>query len=800
MSSTRTTSTYQRYKDDTQLFITWITKTATACGWKPTAPKKAAQGTSQANPDKGKGRLKDKERKSAKNVNSVKEDTEKANPNAVQTITTQQLLDQVDIVAKSNRTSNHMPQNIHQALYNAIALRKQCVAWFEKTDSATPAAMEGHQYFIGVLERAIHELHNESDDSSGGNPFLLLEVEDIPEEMSSTVQPNYVYRAAQTNEEDTECQLETDPQIDIVMIAYSLFRDRRLLRAEVKRVWMRVDHGNMDLAQATILALACLEMVRQAEIGAYERYDSVEKQSDQTYRDFCSMIGTADSDSEFKGTERILSKLAQCLKGGISTSLTERYIPRTGAESLHDPEMRRFEEQDKFICQVILDMIIDYKRRRACVDKASSDYTLQFEDSVYTTLRELWTTNIVTPTMVFAAQMLWDIHNISSKAASGPTVMKSAADKYCNSFDFSLTYGSAVSMKGLRTTEKNSVLIYNIYGFTTKIFDDGASFPRFKQLSLKLSTLAKLHIEDGKSRDADDYITTNEENYFLMKANPFYAGTFVIDLGSTVEEAGVELANCHVSIFLVSHLYNLLHQSGLCSIRWTVLERVIELHSKAIFGDKIPLSIEEMVLRFDYRAGIPHDEKQRIFRPDHWRMQLTPAAQALREFLKSTRTLPQLMSTLDSQAAVHEVSPYRGNKISKAQQGAKRHQPRHLTPVETLSKLEEHLEAIFPDIEIDYVGLTRQCIRLLSRIREETDAVVPTKYPDLGGSEDQDVKERDFNTLAVYDLIQEAKDLQENAPRKKDGRKKTMAEVLVNGPRIRTARKVLIKELSGENS
>lgn len=159
MSSRETASTYQRYKESTETFVTWLSRTAKACGWKHTL---------QTMPDQAKGpRLKGKARKSAKEA-SMK--AMGANTR-LYTVTTKQLRDQIDLVAKSKRISNPMPRYIYKALDTAIKQRKVANAWFEEAKSVDPASLEGHRYFVDILQRAIDKLPiaNERENSNWAN-------------------------------------------------------------------------------------------------------------------------------------------------------------------------------------------------------------------------------------------------------------------------------------------------------------------------------------------------------------------------------------------------------------------------------------------------------------------------------------------------------------------------------------------------------------------------------------------------------------------------------------------------------
>ena len=53
----------------------------------------------------------------------------------------------------------------------------------------------------------------------------------------------------------------------------------------------------------------------------------------------------------------------------------------------------------------------------------------------------------------------------------------------------------------------------------------------------------------------------------MTNRNPLYCGTILLNLAAMTEEAGVALANHHLSIFGTAHLYNAMRQLDLTQIR-----------------------------------------------------------------------------------------------------------------------------------------------------------------------------------------------------------------------------------------
>ena len=98
---------YIRYKEDTNVFTTWLSQAAVACGYKPAQreqhrPKPAHQQILTANPRlKGKARKEAKGAAAAAGSKKLQDDFKAQQPTVKYKITTQELLNQAEAVAKS---------------------------------------------------------------------------------------------------------------------------------------------------------------------------------------------------------------------------------------------------------------------------------------------------------------------------------------------------------------------------------------------------------------------------------------------------------------------------------------------------------------------------------------------------------------------------------------------------------------------------------------------------------------------------------------------------------------------------
>ena len=216
---------YERYKQDTALFTTWLAKAAITCGYKPQATKR--QPSEQPGPIKSPaskgssdipkapisktalpltGRLKGKERKAAKDAadNAKKSNADTSESPVLSTvkctITTAELLRQAEAVTKSHKRARvQMPASLRGVVERAILARQRCSEWFRKSNVRNEYSDKQHTYFIEILKRSLkilepcieaetsthkHPKHDKpSLDGSDGvtNRFLALNVEESPD-------------------------------------------------------------------------------------------------------------------------------------------------------------------------------------------------------------------------------------------------------------------------------------------------------------------------------------------------------------------------------------------------------------------------------------------------------------------------------------------------------------------------------------------------------------------------------------------------------------------------------------------
>jgi len=211
-------------------------------------------------------------------------------------------------------------------------------------------------------------------------------------------------------------------------------------------------------------------------------------------------------------------------------------------------------------------------------------------------------------------------------------------------------------------------------------------------------------------------IDPNPDPALYMNKNPLYCGTLLLSQMVSTEALGIALANHHVSIFAVAHLYNALRNMDLIDFAWPDLERIIALQAGPIFANDIPTTPQEMRARFYFRLGGINGSMTR------WRfddktmakkdLTISPASTLLLEFFQAKqpleKTVYQLQERIEKTKATRStVSRNTAGSVSL------------LSQRKFIDQLEDFAKAAISEREIPYLGLAKLCVHLLNMIRSD---------------------------------------------------------------------------------
>ena len=253
---------YSRYKEDTTVFTTWLSKAALACGYQ--APKIMCQDKAAAKEKENQGsagRLKGKARKEAKDAAGAR----KGSPKDVEPppsvtkyeITTQKLLKQADAIAASKKAGFEIPQSIVRVVQRAIDARKRCAAWFQKTGvHHEDGSTSRHLHFIRVLEKALSALRPlgpvdpspmkpkdtlvtlEESNQELAHRFGALDFEDLDEALNVSASDVVIAKEKPGKGRGIDVyELEGQSEIDYVFVIFCFFEDLHRVQDALQATW-----------------------------------------------------------------------------------------------------------------------------------------------------------------------------------------------------------------------------------------------------------------------------------------------------------------------------------------------------------------------------------------------------------------------------------------------------------------------------------------------------------------------------------------------------------------------------------
>lgn len=99
-------------------------------------------------------------------------------------------------------------------------------------------------------------------------------------------------------------------------------------------------------------------------------------------------------------------------------------------------------------------------------------------------------------------------------------------------------------------------------------------------------------------------VLPSNEPLLALQNNPLICGTLACNLSLLTEHAGIALANHHLSILYICHLYNAFQQKELLHGQWPDFEKVIDAHISSLFFGSRPVKPEDIYKRFCLRLGL----------------------------------------------------------------------------------------------------------------------------------------------------------------------------------------------------
>ncbi|KAH8648243.1 hypothetical protein BGZ61DRAFT_488090 [Ilyonectria robusta] len=898
-------SSYLAYKQDTSAFLSWLGSASKVCGWRQ--PKRKKDATSEVKSpvlnltlaDKGSQRLKGRARKEAKEAAAAGAGQPGTTPvfsRSVtvlpkRTFTTAELIQQIELVSQADaaqRPEVRMPVAVYKALQRAVGARERFARWYRRTGASSDDSMESHDYFTGILTKALillrgvdngpgHAADHPSDGKTSDinfmeNMFASLQVENTSEETDdqacSNSQPASPSALTGTDS-SVQFGIEEDKNMaEIDFAIFSIFEDVHRLRAETQRIWARLKDGDISLIQATLSLAVVIELVRQAEEEAMQVVAShttpeyfADVFSTGSYQFFVGRIYNSKAlgrENEYSVNDKehaiVITPFDEFVLLPLGHTLvkfqyfwfkdhnpTMPVIPlpplrmdyKSAASLLDDPRYRNFEAEDQLLVQLCHEMrfIEDIRKGKllrpySLKDKeAIKESILPFDDLFHSAMRPIWDQGLISMPSAFAARAMVDMYEICGPHLNGSQLLSKEARLCTERFGFAQDGNEVVDVLGLRDdivprlTDTRQLLATLWRRSTNDLTHDSFLLKHREKFGERVQIAQKRMASGGgegfenfrpkdhkvlTSNPSDDQwaatftgIWYHESPSFFRDTNLLYGGTALLEVVSVTEQAGIAIANESMSLFCMAHVYNAARQLGGLDLYWPELDRVMELHAAALFANDVPTTPQAIFDRFKYRIGMgARSTFSRSFASSfstggktpqpqgRWMLRPTPTSTTIREFFDantSPRSLPRLVHQLEGQASQQNQSApeqsrrkLRGSVTPSASATGSiaGTSQRQMTFQQTLQHFEKHLDAVLPDMRLDYITLTRTCDGLLDTLRAELLAKFNVSYTlkngQTGRSDDMhNAFGRVETALCIFQETANAADLHEEMKRKK---------------------------------
>ena len=855
-------SSYKRYKEDTNIFTTWLSQSAKACGYTfPNAqPDSASQSSKLADaPPKSQPpstRLKGKARKEAKKSSEGlgKADGPQGNreqdaiPIKKYQVASKDILDQAETVARSVKPRVRVPVNILRIIRRAIDARKRCAEWFQKTAVKNETSVKGHAHFINVLEQALAILepcqrqpgsgesktpavapnagtHASTDEVAGEsmkNRFQGLTVEDTDDLLDIAASDIVaVPNRSSTKTKPSRDVYELESWHDLAFYTFCLFEDLHRMQDFVQAMWRKVATGECNITTASILTDIAIYLARRAEedvlacmakfptgphpyeVLAHEIFcvESLSKGEDPKAKLLSSdsLKITPFDDFIYLSTARTLMKFARMAELKVEypqpvPRARFSYISRP--ELLELPEIKKWEAEDEFLSQMLMDLSLNDHIANAM--KKNHQNELLVLDHLGQGLLQVREKHKVAVWTVFASRLLLDVQEIlgdrvgtsyqelltAAKLAEKTLDLKTEGDRLVpgGGGERWLTKDS-VRVNEINVRVQLQILHYPFVHLKEKMLADYVrgdnqyrslkdlpeewqgpmdEYRRAKGLPMD-SEIPQVYHENRKKIGSIEIEPAQESNY-IFTHNPVSCGMLAFNLKVDMEEAGITLANHHLTIFAFSHLYNALRQLNRVTETWTEIDEVIRLHAGVLFCGQLPTTPKEFDSRFALRLGLSATAFARNPRAAssnfHLRNQIGPRLTAsststiFRQYFDQKGAQPLEKYLYQFEKLTHQASTENqpNPKKSKASSSTPRN---YLTPLQILTQMSDWLSTHLTDMNIDCITLTRTCNTILRRVRERVNDALGTEYHSVRHEDSNEP----INLTMVFFMLREASEL-----------------------------------------
>lgn len=800
---------YKRYKEDTDVFTTWLSQTAITCGYnsvdltrqsvtsQKAVPRHVSHAASIQPKDTASGSPKVTASKRKEPVGRI---PHKSVPVTKRMVTTKDLIRQAEVIAESRTPKVQMPENIRLVVEHAIRARERCAAWFQQTNLHVNNSLDGHTHFIEVLKESLAILRpcyaNCNDYPEGASPdhlfplkhaeaskgvdlstdqtsnrFAKLHIEDLDDILDVGLSKEVVAVTKDVTYDIYE--LEMEAVVDEAFDVFCLFEDLHRIQDFVKQTWMQYNDRKLDLLTASFTTNAAIELVRQASEEIRSVNQELQSKPISWAKATREILGMEDdaggrykdlTDSHqftYWPTAHTLEIFAISVRIGYPQPVL-RVLPVDLGQALKAEETKLWMEEQEVLSQLQRDLYF-FDTCTGILTKAGLSHDPPVEDEASKGFRQLREGGELSVWIVFAARVLLDIRVIlgdhlnrgyqeSLEIASNADKLL-AIDAHAQAAD---RWPGHLKDVPIQTRQTIKFWVSNYFPAQKKRhIDEYGPASGKKWLNSDLAAkywkvVLGLESPEEIAAHTEYQIPLNMEPEFAYSHNPLYCGLVAYNIVLRMERAGLTLASFHQSIYIAAHLYNGLRQRDVIKDRWREMDTVIEQHQGTIFMGKLPVTSKECSSQLLLKLG---------FSARNWASDKKVGGVKSNRYIggptlvsnKTSDLLRRYFDKADStERCLHQLKTLiEENQEPSMSTKVSRIQ---LTPLEFLARVRDWLPREGQTTGINYIHLNRTCIMLLKCLRRKMHQRLGKLYPEPHDWDSQ----RDYSTmvLAVFGEVQ----------------------------------------------
>ncbi|KAF5647060.1 uncharacterized protein FTJAE_1891 [Fusarium tjaetaba] len=533
--------TYQQYKADTDSVAAWLASTAKACGYPADLLTSTAAKQSQP---KGGG-----------------PPVEPARPKYIIAIKDFILL--AEYIFASTKPLISVPKSLAETIDRVIYMRSRFGAQLEEHGAEINDKSDTtHNYFIGVLEsvRRILRPRMPTDTPSYDsiedltNRFSGLNVYEPSQEFLDA--PDIV-RPQKTQDDENLYEAEPQNTLEDAMIAYAVMLDDLThIRSNIKSIWANYKDGFHDLATAARVTNTGIDLARnlvEPILPIFEPHG-----------------GACAVSKKFS--------IVFAMMKGFSITQVKAWGPKGGNEKI---DRSRKNGHQKFNEDQII--LSEYFTEAVTLARAVQNYPV--EDEFIRGIRELDKTDKTPFYLVFATQILLDVHHIlRAHTASVFETLSSHTSAMRNDLNQHMKHHQNLKSETWPASSERAL----------------------KELEQSIGWIGKDPVFLAKKRVGQKVgaEVTHDQMYRIHFLSSILSGLLLFHYRAGMHEVGIAVLNAWGSVTYPAHLYNALQQEGLLINGWQDMDVVRSLLGDSnFFVGSPPENKDEYFNRFLLQMG-----------------------------------------------------------------------------------------------------------------------------------------------------------------------------------------------------